>query len=144
VTAIAAGGYDSVGLVNDPTMPVMPVMARLPANRALMAGSDVILRVAASGGLLGYQWQCNGTNIPGATTSVLTLKGAAPNQSGSFPVLVSNAAGTVRSSATTLLDWPGPFAMQSSTNVMVLTWMSWEPPIRRPTAWRAFPSNSSG
>jgi hypothetical protein len=43
-----------------------------------------------------------------------------------------------------LLDWPGPFAMQSSTNVMVLTWMSWEPPIRRPTAWRAFPSNSSG
>ena len=132
VTAIAAGGYDSVGLVYDPTMPVMPLVARLPANRALVAGSDVILRVAASGGLLGYQWQCNGTNIPGATTSALTLRGAAPNQSGSFSVLVSNAAGTVRSSATTLLVWPalnltrmgndcvaaweGCFVLQWSTN----------------------------
>src|SRR5262249_45515696 len=83
-----------------------------------------------------YQWQCNGTNIPGATASVLNLHAPVSSQSGSYSVLISNAAGTVRSSTTSVLIWPplslsrfgtdavvsweGSFTLQSSTNAQGL------------------------
>jgi alpha-tubulin suppressor-like RCC1 family protein len=106
ITSIAAGGYIGLGLVNDPTQPVMPITAPLPSNHAMMAGTVFTLRIAANGGGLHYQWQCNGTNVPGATASFLTLANADISQSGSYSVLVSNAAGVVRSTAMTVVIWP--------------------------------------
>src|SRR5207302_9827371 len=130
VTSIAAGGYHSLALVTDPTLPVGPIAAPLPLNRAVMAGTDVTLRALASGGLLHYQWQCDVTSVPGPTASTLALARASFSQSGSYSVLISNSAGTIRSSAITLLIWPslnlarfenalaasweGPFTLQSA------------------------------
>jgi len=119
--AIAAGGRHSLALVHDPTLPVLPAVGPLPANQTLTASADATLRIFANGGLLAYQWQCNGTNIPGATSSALALQGATLAQGGSYSVLVSNAAGVVRSSSTTLLVWPA-LNLDWLGNDCVATW----------------------
>ena len=53
-------------------------------------------------GFLAYQWSLNGTNILGATNSVLTLSNAQTNNAGSYVVLVSNNFGSVTSSIAVL------------------------------------------
>src|SRR5262249_11053861 len=54
---------------------------------------------AFGSGPLSYQWQLNGQNIAGATSSVLTEPVA---NAGSYDVVVSNAIGSVTSPAATI------------------------------------------
>jgi hypothetical protein len=56
-----------------------------------------IATVTAGSVALNYQWSFNGTPIPGATSSVLTLNNAQPNQAGNYSVTVTNIAGSVAS-----------------------------------------------
>jgi hypothetical protein len=46
---------------------------------------------------LSYQWSCNGTNIPGATNTVLVLANVQPSQSGTCYTLTAT---NINSSAT--------------------------------------------
>jgi hypothetical protein len=65
-----------------------------------MAGQTKTLSVTATGpGTLRYQWKFNGTNLPSATRSVLTLSKVATNQAGTYSVAVSNTAGSTNSTA---------------------------------------------
>jgi hypothetical protein len=80
-----------------------PVITTQPVSQTVGAGSVVTFSVTATGASpLQYQWRFNGTNLPGAISSALTLVSAAPAQAGSYSVLVSNIAGTMLSSAATL------------------------------------------
>lgn len=45
-----------------------------------------------------YQWQKDGTNVPGATNAVFSIASTAFSDSGTYSVTVSNAAGTLTSS----------------------------------------------
>jgi hypothetical protein len=55
------------------------------------------------------QWRLNGTNIAGATNATLVLTNAAPAMSGSYSVVVSNAAGVMVSSNFVMsIAAPGP------------------------------------
>lgn len=66
-------------------------------------GASVTLTVAATGTLpLQYQWQQNGTNVPGATNASMTLPSLTVANFGNYTVLVGNAAGTNTSPAVTL------------------------------------------
>ena len=48
------------------TVMAQPVITIEPTNQIILAGSNVTFTVAATGsGLLSYQWQFNGTNLPG-------------------------------------------------------------------------------
>jgi hypothetical protein len=132
VFALAAGGMHSLALVNDPTAPTLPLFGRQPASRTVQVGDTLILQPEVSGAFT-YQWQCNGTNIPGATTSFLTLNAVELAQNGSYSLLAANPAGTVRSEAAIVLVWPaihlqqlgpeaviswdGPFVLQAATEV---------------------------
>ena len=51
---------------------------------------------------LSYQWQLNGTNVPGATNATLTLTGLETNNVDTFRVTVSNSLGTATSTSATL------------------------------------------
>ena len=63
-------------------------------------GSAVNFTVLASGsGTLFYQWQHNGLDIARATSSTLALANVQLADAGTYTVLVSNAGGTVSSSA---------------------------------------------
>jgi hypothetical protein len=46
---------------------------------------------------LSYQWRLNGTNLPGATNSLLLLTNVMPAQSGNYSVALTNLVGSVTS-----------------------------------------------
>jgi hypothetical protein len=65
------------------------------------------LSVAATGTApLRYQWQCNGTNLAGATKASLSLTGVTIAKSGSYSVTITNSAGSVTSDAAILAVVP--------------------------------------
>ena len=77
-----------------------PVIIAGPQSQTALAGTDVSFTVQATGSELLYQWQHNGTDIAGATTSALNLADVQLTDAGSYTVLVSNPAGAVNASAT--------------------------------------------
>ena len=79
--------------------PVAPTSQVNPHSQLLAAGHTAGLLAEASGSLpLSYQWQFQGTNIAGATSSTLTLVNAQATNSGSYQAVVTNLAGSVTSS----------------------------------------------
>src|SRR6185436_17828649 len=69
VTATASGKSGSASvMVNSSSQP--PTITTQPANQTLTAGQTATFSVVASGTPpLSYQWQKNGSNISGATSS---------------------------------------------------------------------------
>jgi len=61
-----------------------------------------VCREALGQGPLSFQWQFNGTNIPGATISTLTVANAQVSGSGDYTLVVTNGLGLVSSRAATL------------------------------------------
>ena len=78
-----------------------------PTNQVATLGSSVTLTVEMGvfgGSPMSYQWRFNGTNIPGATASWLTIN-VAPATVGNYSVIVSNDLGCLTS---------GPAMLQAS------------------------------
>jgi alpha-tubulin suppressor-like RCC1 family protein len=113
VTAIAAGSYNGLALVGS-SAPIFPGM---PVNRTVAAGMNAYFRMLASGALpMFYQWSCNGTNITGATNTVLTLTNVQPGMAGNYYTLsASNALGSATNGAMTLNVTPSEVYIQAST-----------------------------
>lgn len=80
-----------------------PVIETQPAAQAVAAGGSVTFTVGAANAA-SYQWQFNGTAIPGATASTLTLANVGATQAGSYSVLVGNANGTANSAANLVVN----------------------------------------
>jgi hypothetical protein len=77
---------------------VPPFITAQPSSQWTLPGSNIVFAVAATGSKpLSYQWQLNGTNLPGATTSVLNLKNVTGRHAGSYVAIVTNRAGAVAS-----------------------------------------------
>ena len=96
-----------------PTSLGPPDIIAQPKNTSVVEGESVEFAVELSRQIgASYQWQRNGTNIPGATLSVLELENLAISDSGgSYRVVVTNGSGTVTSNAarlTVLGDQSGP------------------------------------
>jgi glucose/arabinose dehydrogenase len=80
-----------------------PSITQQPANASVAAGQQVTFSVGASGSQpLSYQWQRNGSNIAGATSSSLSFVAASGDNGATFRVVVSNSAGTVTSNSASL------------------------------------------
>jgi len=81
-----------------------PTVTTQPANQTVTAGQTATFTVVAAGTApLAYQWQKNGANIAGATSSSYTTPATTAADSGSkFGVVVSNSAGSITSSSATL------------------------------------------
>lgn len=80
-----------------------PVITNQPVAQSGLPGSTVTFTVGASGPNLSYQWRKDGTNIPGATASSLTLVNVQPSNNGNYTVFVSNPNGSVLSSTANLV-----------------------------------------
>lgn len=82
----------------------------LPQSQFVLSQSSLTLQVSASapgqynGFPLSYQWQFNGTNISGATSATYTFTAV---NSGTYSVIVSNAAGSVSFSWLINVVYPG-------------------------------------
>lgn len=80
-----------------------PLVTTQPVSQIATQGDNLTFTVTATGNPSpGYQWQFNGTNLAGATSTALVLLAVTTNQSGDYSVLVTNLAGTTNSQAATL------------------------------------------
>jgi sugar lactone lactonase YvrE len=99
VTAIGGGAYHDLAVEWEGR----PFLTTRQANEIESSGGTVELYVNATGGQpLSYQWQFNGTTLPGATNAVLTLTNVQPAQAGGYRLIVSNRFGTVTNSTATV------------------------------------------
>jgi hypothetical protein len=82
----------------------IPIINQQPTNTTVAENFPASFRVVLTNlDLVGYQWQRDGTNIPGALGATLTLPGAALTDHGAgFRVVLTNSLGAVTSSLATL------------------------------------------
>jgi hypothetical protein len=101
-TGTITSSYAALYRASDPV--VAPVITREPKGITIKAGSSLILSVAATGSPAPtYQWQLNGTAVPGATASTLVLTDILATQAGSYNVVVTNLAGSATSKSATVV-----------------------------------------
>ena len=95
----------------------LPQITTQPASQTVAAGGTATFFVETANTVTAYQWQKNGTNIAGATTSALVLSNVQDSDAGSYGVTVSNGAGPVVSATATLSVAPAIVAQPlSQTN----------------------------
>ncbi len=92
-----------------------PVIGTQPADIMVQVGSPAIFEVRASGDALTYQWQRNGVDLVGATSSVLTLEAPLYEDSGSrFRCVVMNGLGRAVSISARLTVLPPSATYESN------------------------------
>jgi hypothetical protein len=83
---------------------VPPFIVTQPVGQTTVAGGMAFLSVTAGGTPpLSYQWMFNGSPLANATGSALNFTGTAPNQAGTYFVVISNQFGSVTSSNANLV-----------------------------------------
>ncbi|MCC6235833.1 MAG: immunoglobulin domain-containing protein, partial [Verrucomicrobiales bacterium] len=98
-------------LLNDGTLPVLPTVLTPPADQTVTLGKPATFSVSAKGTpALRYQWLKSGLILAGQTNDTFTLSNCQFADAGSYSVQVANGAGTVTSSAATLIVNPAPVA----------------------------------
>ncbi len=104
LASILAGCAGVVSSNSSGGTPDMPAIAAQPTSQTVTAGQAATFGVTANGAApLGYQWRKNSTNIGGATAATYTTPATTASDNGTkFDVVVSNAKGSVTSSAATL------------------------------------------
>ena len=85
----------------------VPKITTQPTAQTATSGSDVTFSVVASGKSLTYAWHfvagdATDTAVTGGTGSTLTLTSVSTASAGSYYVIVTNTAGSVKSSVVTL------------------------------------------
>ena len=104
------------------SVPTNTVTVNQPTNQVVKMRGTASFRLTASGTPpLSYQWIFNGTNISGATNSVLTLTNVQLSQAGNYAVLVTSSSGSILSSNAVLTVAMAPIiiAQPASQSVML-------------------------
>ena len=98
------GSVTSIPATLTLTLPTAPGIVTQPSDKTVTLGQTATFSVVANGTpTLTYQWQKNGTIIPGATGATYTTPATTLADNGAtFSVNVSNAQGSVTSTAATL------------------------------------------
>jgi glucose/arabinose dehydrogenase len=105
-----ARGAGALYKIRYPANQIPPSITTQPLNKTVVEGQPATFSVSANGSTpLTYQWQRNGLNISGASTSSYTISAAALADNGAkFRCVISNAFGSVSSSEATLTVTAAP------------------------------------
>lgn len=108
LTLLLACGGGGGGGTPPPPPPTAPAISTQPTDQSVQAGATATFSVTATGTApLSYQWKKGGAAIAGATSASYTTPATVVGDSGSsFTVTVTNAAGSVTSSAAVLTVTP--------------------------------------
>ncbi|MBI4664417.1 MAG: immunoglobulin domain-containing protein [Verrucomicrobia bacterium] len=128
---VIGGWFTSVGgtprtqiarLLGSAPAAVAPSITIQPQSRTVAAGASVSFSITATGTApLRYQWRKDGIDIPGASESSLFLFSATASGAGVYTVVVSNAAGSVTSSAATLaITVPASISSQPQSQTVTI------------------------
>lgn len=111
-----AGLINALAAVN-----AVPAITSNPVSQTILAGDNTSFSVSAIGAAtLVYQWQKNGTNIPGANNPTLSLTSVPLSDDNStYRCIVSNSTGTAGSTTATLTVHQGPVITQQPASVIV-------------------------
>jgi alpha-tubulin suppressor-like RCC1 family protein len=91
----------SLSLTSAP--PALPTILIPPQELTVAPGLTAVFRVTATGDEpLAYQWQREGTNLPGAAQSILTLVNVQPIDVGFYQVAITNVRGGLTSAPVSL------------------------------------------
>ena len=110
---------------NSPFIQIQPQSQTVPYGQPSVSFNVVVF----GPGPLSYQWRLNGTNIPGAVSTSVTLAFAQYSDAGSYSVFVTNSYGAALSSNAILtvipptppafISQPGDQTVPVGTNVML-------------------------
>jgi hypothetical protein len=120
VLALSDSGESFSGVVSNPVNTVTsaaailtvnaaiaPTITQQPASLSVLANNPATFSVGASGSSpFTYAWQFNGVTLLGANSPTYTILAVQPTNVGQYTVIVTNAAGSVTSAATTLTIAP--------------------------------------
>jgi len=102
-------------------LPFLPFITTEPNGMSLNAGAPLSLSVSAEGsGPLGYQWLKNGTAISGAEAAAFTIASAAPGDSGSYSVTITNTCATITSSTVVVTVVPVTLSQLPASQVATI------------------------
>ncbi|HEY3762388.1 MAG TPA: immunoglobulin domain-containing protein [Verrucomicrobiae bacterium] len=103
-SVIVTNAYGSA-VSSNATLTITPLaFTTQPTNRITWPGGSATFTVNVSGQApFGFDWQCNGVDVPGIWTNVLTLTNVQLSQFGSYDVIVSNAYGSAVSTNALLM-----------------------------------------
>jgi uncharacterized delta-60 repeat protein len=100
--------------------PAPPVILSQPQNQMVPEGQPVSFSVVATNPLaITYQWQHNGTNLPGATQSVLTFDITRSEDAGKYTVVVSTKYLSMTSSQAVLAIVSSPVIVTQPADAAV-------------------------
>jgi hypothetical protein len=90
----------SPSLSDSPTVPVTaPLIVQPPQDQYALIGSKATFSVSVFGPRpISYQWQLDGTNIPGAKSGTLTVSSVQNDDTGKYTVVAANSYGSITSS----------------------------------------------
>jgi hypothetical protein len=99
---------------------VAPYFTVNPVGATLVAGSSRTFTGQANGSQpISYQWQLNGTNLPGATATSLALTGLTIADSGAYTLLAANIAGVSTSAVAQLTIYQNATLLSTLSNQVV-------------------------
>ena len=121
VVSGAKGSVTTTPVALTVNKPTGPVITGQPVGAGLPIGSPYTLKVtvAASAGIVTYQWFKDNVLIPGATGSKHTIASLSANSWGNYTVTVTNTVGTVIS-ATAMVTIVGPPVIYSDPPSLVV------------------------
>jgi hypothetical protein len=110
----SSGYYDDLTFraANDPWI------VEQPLSQSVALGQPAYFNTVAVG--TAYQWQFNGTNIPGATTSAYGIPAVAATNAGSYACVITGANGAL-STSPAALTVSGPPALVAQPSSLVVT-----------------------
>ena len=115
---LGTGGTFRLDQVNLFGTPLPVQITSDPTNLTACAGSTVNFYVTAIGHQpLSYQWQKNGVDISGATTTTLTLSAVALGDAASYAAVVTNDINSITSGVATLTVVVPPTITTDLTNI---------------------------
>jgi hypothetical protein len=103
-TAVVTNSWGSItSAVATLTVAVPAGITTQPQSQGVVQGQSVLFSVVASGTApLNYQWNFNGSALPGATNDSVTLTNVQTAQAGNYTVVVTNSWGSITSAVATL------------------------------------------
>ena len=96
-----------------------PMILTQPQSQSMEVGTAVSFSVSATGGTLYYQWEFDGTNIPGATASTYFLPSVQSANTGTYSVWVSSPTGSTLSSNAVLMLVSPPVITNQPVSITV-------------------------
>jgi alpha-tubulin suppressor-like RCC1 family protein len=117
VTAISAGGRGFNLIINNGS----PLLTAWPTNQYVYTGMPVTFYSAppASPVPFYFQWQVDGTNIPGASANSFNLTAAQLTDGGAYSLIVTNIYGSLTSTASLTVVSSAPIITQQPSNQTV-------------------------